>query len=91
MGDEVFNPPPPSSFVYGLEFIYLCIISHQCNASESIFNENLVFQDILIHQKAIILVNALFLHMQQVCGTIWRHYNDDFISSDLFGQKFLND
>ena len=31
--------------------------------------------------------------MQQVlkCGTICRHYNDDFISSDLIGQKFLND
>ena len=23
-------------------------------------------------------------------GTIWRHYNDDFISSDLIGLKFLN-
>ena len=34
-----------------------------------------------------------FLHMQQVlrCGTIWRHYKDDFISSDLIGQKSLND
>ena len=31
--------------------------------------------------------------MQQVlrCGTIWHHYNDDFINSDLIGQKCLND
>ena len=31
--------------------------------------------------------------MQQVlrCGTIGRHYNGAFISSDLIGQKFLND
>ena len=26
-----------------------------------------------------------------MCETIWRHYNDDLITSDLFGQKFLND
>ena len=31
--------------------------------------------------------------MQQVlrCGTICRHHNDDFISSDLTGLKCLND
>ena len=27
--------PPPFSFVYGPAFTYLCIISHQCNASEN--------------------------------------------------------
>ena len=31
--------------------------------------------------------------MQQVlmCKTGWRHYNDDFIISNLIGQKVLND
>ena len=30
-----------------------------------------------------------FLQMQQVlmCGTKWRHYNDDFIISDLIGKN----
>ena len=35
------TPPPPFSFVYGQAFLYLCIFSHQCNASESNFKENL--------------------------------------------------
>ena len=42
---------PPFSFVYGPAFTYLCIISHQRNASNSNFKENLGIQDILIHQK----------------------------------------
>ena len=40
---------------------YLCIISHNCNASESNFKENLGIQDILIHQKSSNLVNSLLL------------------------------
>ena len=59
-----------------------------------IFKENLNIQNILIHQKSLnSVVNSFFLHKQQVlrCGTIWRHHNDDFIRSDLIGQKFLND
>ena len=51
--------PPPLPFVYSPVFTYLCIISHQCNASESYFKENLGFQDILIHQEALNLVNSL--------------------------------
>ena len=38
--------------------MYLCIISHHCNASESNFKENLGIQNILIHQK---IVNSLLL------------------------------
>ena len=44
MGDEVLLYPPPLaffSFVYDPAFIYLCIISHHFNASESNFEENL--------------------------------------------------
>ena len=89
MGDEMLYPPF-FSFVYGPEFTNLCFFSHQCNASESTFKENLGIQDILIHQKASNFVNT---NMQQVlmCGIIWRHYNDDFISNDLIGQKYLTD
>ena len=83
---------PLFSFIYGPVFTYLCIIWHQCNAFESNFKETLDIQGIFIHQKASYLVSSLFLHMQQVlmCRTIWCHYIDDFISSDLIGQKFLN-
>ena len=62
MGDAVFIPP--FSFVYGPAFICLCIISHQCNASESIFIENVDIQDILIHQKTFTFSIHSFLHMQ---------------------------
>ena len=51
--------PPPFSFVYSPVFTYLCIISHQCNAYENNFKENLGFHDILIHQEASNLVNSL--------------------------------
>ena len=47
MGDEVLYPLP--FFVYGPAFTYLCILSHQCNASNSNFKDNLGIQDILIH------------------------------------------
>ena len=60
MGDDVLYPPPPS-FVYGPAFTYLCIISQQCNASKSNFKKNSGIQDILIHQKASILLNLLLL------------------------------
>ena len=57
------NTPPPSpfSFVYGLAFTYLGIISHHCNASESNFKENLDIQHNLIHQKSSNLVNLHLL------------------------------
>ena len=47
-------------------------------------------QDIFIHKK--VRINW-FTEMQHalVCGTSWRHYNDDFILSDLVDQKVLND
>ena len=90
MGDEVLSP---LSFVYVPAFTYLCIVSHICNASESNLKENLGIQDTLIYWRSSNLVNSLVLHMQQVfkCGTIWRHYNDEFIRSDLICRKFLND
>ena len=52
------------------------------------FKENLGIHDILIHQKSSNLVNSLLLAYAKVlrCGTIWRHDNDDFISSALIGQ-----
>ena len=50
---------PLLSFVLSAAFTYLCIISHQCNASESNFKENLGVQDILIQQNASNLVNSL--------------------------------
>ena len=91
--------PLPFSFVHAPAFIYFSVLSNQCNVLESNFKENLGIQDFLIHQKASNLVNSLLiticLHMQQVlmCGTCWGHYsnNDDFISSNLIGQIFLND
>ena len=52
-------PPPPFSFVYGPVFTYLWIISHQCNASESNFKDNLGVQDILIQQNPSNSVNSL--------------------------------
>ena len=52
---------PPHSFVYGPAFTHLCVISYQCNASESDFKENLGIQHILIHQKASNLENSLLL------------------------------
>ena len=88
-GDKVLTPPPPThtlSFVYEPAFTYLCIKSHQYIERNSGFPDN---------PQASYLDNYLrsILHMQQVlmCGTIWRHYNHDFISCDLIGQKFWND
>ena len=89
-------PPPHFSFVYnGPAFTYLCIISHHCNASESNFKENLGIQNILIHQKSSNLANSLLLTFA-TSVEVWDnmaslHSFDDFISSDLIGQKFLND
>ena len=93
MGDEVIYPHPFFSRLWLSISLYLCIISHHCHASESIFKENLGIQDILIHYSLQTEKIYSFLHMQQElgCWTIWRHYNNDFISSDLIGQKFLND
>ena len=83
MGDEV---------VY-LQRSLTCASSHQYDTSESNFKESSGIKDILIHQKASNLVIISFLHMQQVsmCGTILRLNNDAFTSSDLIGQKFLNE
>ena len=50
---------PPPSFFRLWPSVHLCIIAHQCNASESKFKENLDFQDILIHQEASNFVNSL--------------------------------
>ena len=58
MGDEVL-PPPFFSFVYGPVFTYLCIISHQCNAFKSNFEENFGVRDILIQQNASNLGNSV--------------------------------
>ena len=89
MEDGVLFPPPPFSFVYSPAFTYLCIISHQCNASESNLTSGM--QDSLIHQKASNLIHSFLLACTtsvNVWDNIWRHYNDDFINSDLIG---LND
>ena len=66
MGDEMFYPPSLFSFVYGPAFTYLCFSSHQCNASESNFKENLGIQDILIQQKASNLVNWILTYATRV-------------------------
>ena len=69
MGDEMFYPPSLFSFVYGPVFTYLCFFSHQYNASESNFKENLGIQDILIHQKASNLVHSLLTYATRV--NVW--------------------
>ena len=53
--------PSLFSFVYSPASTYLCIISHQCYASESNFKLNIVIQNIWIHQQASYLVTSLFL------------------------------
>ena len=92
MGDQVL---PPSPFLSSMAKCSLtCALSHiNVIRPKVIFKESLGIQDILIHRKTSNLVNSLLpaYATRLMCGTIWRHYNDDFISSDLIGQKFLND
>ena len=57
MGDEVLSP---FSFVYGPAFIYLCIISHHCNACES-NKKNPIRYPRHFHQKSSDIVNSLLL------------------------------
>ena len=49
------------SFVYGPASTYLCIISHQCYASESNFKLNIGIQNIWIHQQDSNFVTSLLL------------------------------
>ena len=56
MGDKVLFPPPP--FLTSMAQLSL---THQCNASQNNFKENLGIQDILIHQNASNLVISLLL------------------------------
>ena len=56
MGDVVLSP---FYFVFRPAYTYLCIISHQCNASDSNFKEKLGIQDILILQTSSNLINSL--------------------------------
>ena len=93
MGDEAVPHPHPFSFVYGPAFTYLCIISHQCNAPESYFKENLGIQDISMHQKASNIVNSLLPAYATSVKCLGQYGVITMMISSaaiLIGQKFLN-
>ena len=78
--------PPPFYFVFSPVFTYLCIISHQCNAYENNFKENLGFHDILIHQEASNLVNS-YLPAHATSVNVW----DDMASSQSWSHQQRSD